>query len=244
MYEADLARSGGYRQLTGLRRGLRAAVAAGVSIIAGSGDSGPTGPDPAGRGYYRFRTVSWPTSDPLVTGVSGTTVHVTARGTLARPETVGRKGSYTGGGGLSAIFPRPAWQDRVAAVVGNRRGVVDVSMDDRAWAYIKVPGQPSSPGWSDAGGTSVSAPLFAGLVADAAQQAGHALGQINPALYRMHGPGDGITDITRGSNTDHGIPGYPTRPGYDLPTGIGTIASASRFVTALVRLEARRERRR
>jgi subtilase family serine protease len=122
-------------------------------------------------------------------------------------------------------------------VVGDHRGVVDVSMDDRAWAYIKVPGLPDSPGWSDAGGTSVSAPLFAGLVADAAQQVGHPLGLINPALYQMHGPADGILDITSGNNTDHGVPGYAAGLGYDLPTGIGTVGNAALFVPALARLD-------
>lgn len=241
-YEADLAASGDYRQLAGLRRGLRAAVASGVSVIAGSGDSGPTGPDPATGGFYRFRTVAWPTSDPLVTGVGGTAVRLTARGAPAGRPAAGRQDigghQYAGGGGLSAIFRRPAWQNRVAQV-GDRRGVVDISMDARAWACLGVPGQPGSPGWTSAAGTSVSAPLLAGLVADAAQQAGHSLGLINPALYQMHGSADGITDITRGTNTDHGVPGYPARPGYDLPTGIGTIASATRFVTALIRLAGR-----
>jgi subtilase family serine protease len=236
LYEADLARSGGYGQLAGLRAGLKAAVGAGVSVVAGSGDSGATGPDPAGRGYYRFRTVPWPTSDPLVTGVGGTTVDVTGRGTLARPETAGRQaGGFAGGGGLAAVFARPAWQDQVASVVGDRRGVVDVSMDARAWAYIRVPGLRASPGWFHAVGTSISAPLLAGIVADAAQLAGHRLGLINPALYRMRGPADGVLDITRGSNTDHGVPGYPAAPGYDLPSGIGTVGSAALFVPALAR---------
>jgi subtilase family serine protease len=199
--------------------------------------------DPATGGFYRFRAVAWPTADPLVTGVGGTTVRLAARGAPAGRPAAGRWDigghQYAGGGGLSAIFRRPAWQNRVARVVGDRRGVVDISMDARAWARLGVPGQPGSPGWTCAAGTSVSAPLLAGLVADAAHQAGHSLGLINPALYQMHGSADGITDITRGANTDHGVPGYPARRGYDLPTGISTIASATRFVSALVRLAGR-----
>jgi subtilase family serine protease len=238
LYEADLARSGGYGQLAGLRAGLKAAVGAGVSVVAGSGDSGPTGPDPAGRGYYPFRTVPWPTSDPLVTGVAGVNVDFTARGVIARPETVGRQGSgFAAGGGLSAVFPRPAYQDRVASVAGDRRGVVDVSMDARAWAYIRVPGLRNSPGWFYVSGTSVSAPLLAGIVADAAQLAGRPLGLVNPALYRMHGSADGVLDITHGTNTDHGVPGYQAAPGYDLPSGIGTVGNAALFVPALARLD-------
>ena len=119
--------------------------------------------------------------------------------------------------------------------VGDRRGVVDASMDTRAWAYIGVPGPRTSPGWAYVTGTSVSAPLLAGLVADAAQLAGHPLGLINPALYRMRGTADGVLDITRGSSTARGVPGYPAAPGYDLPSGIGTVGSAALFVPALAR---------
>jgi subtilase family serine protease len=238
-YEASLTACNASRELAGIRPGLQTAVADGVSVIAGSGDTGPTGPAPDG-GYFRFRTVPYPTSDPLVTGVGGTTVDYTSRGTLTRPETLGRQDfggqTFTSGAGLSALFPRPAWQDSVAAITGSHRGVVDVSMDALAWAYIKTPGVPSSAGWFWAGGSSVSAPLFAGLVADAAQQAGHPLGLINPALYQTHGPADGILDITHGSNTLHGVPGYSAGPGYDLPTGIGTISNATAFVTTLARL--------
>ena len=178
----------------------------------------------------------WPTSDPLVTGVGGTTVDITGRGAQARPRAAGRQpGGFAGGGGLPAVFPRPAWQDQVASVVGDRRGVVDMPVDARAWAYIRVPGPRTSPGWFHAVGTSVSAPLLAGLAADAAPLAGHPLGLINPALYRMRATADGILDITRGSNTARGVPGYPATPGYDLPSGIGTIGSAALFVPALAR---------
>jgi len=44
-------------------------------------------------------------------------------------------------------------------------------------------------GWGTAQGTSMSVPLFAALVADAAQLAGHRIGVLGPALYTLHGPG-------------------------------------------------------
>jgi subtilase family serine protease len=77
---------------------------------------------------------------------------------------------------------------------------------------------PGSPDWYHAGGTSISAPLFAGITADAVQFAGHRLGRLGPALYQMHGAGDGILDVTQGSNTDHGVRGYSAAPGYDALT--------------------------
>jgi hypothetical protein len=42
--------------------------------------------------------------------------------------------------------------------------------------------------------------------------------------------------ITTGTSTMPGHPGYQARPGYDLPTGIGTIGNATLFTTALARL--------
>ena len=56
----------------------------------------------------------------------------------------------------------------------------------------------------------------------------------------MRGPADGVLDITRGTNTAHGVPGYPAAPGYDLPSGIGTVGSAALFVPALARLARQR----
>ncbi len=228
-WEPVIAASGP-RALRQMRAGLVTAAARGVTVIAGSGDSGPT--FAAGNGWYRGRAVAWPTSDPLVTSVGETTAPG-GGGPLA----VRRHDGSTSGAGLSRLFPRPCWQDRVRQVVGSRRGVTDISMTGQAWAYLKIPGRPASPGWAGTGGSSVSAPLLAGIIADAAQQAGRPLGVINPALYQMRGPADGITDVTRGNDSAHGVAGYSAGPGYDLPTGIGTISDAAAFTTALGRLD-------
>ena len=114
---------------------------------------------------------------------------------------------------------------------------MDASTCSPAAAYTSTNDLPGrSPGWLYAGGTSIAAPLLAGAVADAAQAAGHPLGVLGPALYQMHGPGDGITGITSGNTSLPGIPGYPARPGYNLTAGIGTISSISLFSRALARL--------
>ncbi len=86
-------------------------------------------------------------------------------------------------------------------------------------------------GWGTSQGTSMST----ALAADAALAAGHRLGVLGPALYSLHGPADGLLDVTEGSDSIPGMPGWPARPGYDLPTGIGTVAAALPFVTALAR---------
>jgi len=229
-YEATITARGGAATLAGLRAGIITAAGRGVSVIAGSGDSGPTGPDGTG-GWYPRPTVAWPTSDPLVTGVGATTVPVPG-GPPPVVLTDPVRG-FAGGGGLSVLFPRPAWQDPDAAIAGNHRAVIDIAMTGLAWVYFARPG---GGGWQEGEGTSAAAPLLAGITADAAQLAGHPLGPLNPALYQLRGTADGITDVTEGSNADHGLPGYPAGPGYDLPTGIGTIGSAARFAAALARL--------
>ncbi|HEY1620770.1 MAG TPA: S53 family peptidase [Streptosporangiaceae bacterium] len=225
--------SGGPGALARLRAGLVTAAARGVTVIAGSGDTGPT--FATRRGWYPRRAVPWPTSDPLVTGTGETTVP--APGPDAAPPAEGRPYGTASGAGLSRLFGRPCWQDRVRDVTGSRRGVTDISMTGQAWVYVRTPGQPHSAGWNYAWGSSLSAPLLAGIIADAAQQAGRPLGVINPALYQMHGSADGITDVTRGNDSAHGVAGYSAGPGYDLPTGIGTISNAAAFTTALTRLD-------
>ncbi|MGH3125936.1 MAG: hypothetical protein ACRDND_33580, partial [Streptosporangiaceae bacterium] len=142
------------------------------------------------------------------------------------------------GAGLSALFPRPAYQDQVSGVVGDHRGVADVSMDCAMWVYALIPHDPQAPGWFSVCGSSPAAPMFAGIAALADQQAGHRLGPLNPLLYRLRGSRDGLLDITEGNDTDDGVRGYAARPGYDLASGVGTVGSAPAFTAALARLAA------
>jgi subtilase family serine protease len=227
--------------LMAARSGLEAAARAGVTVVTAAGDDG--GGQPSGPGGQPAPGVGWPASDPLVTAVGGTWLHADPAGNQTGPDTAWTLtcGGQAGGGGQSAAFGRPAWQDGVRAVTGARRGVPDVSMnaDPRTpvWVYItgnSLPGARS--GWSPAWGTSLATPLFAGVVADAAALAGHPLGPIGPALYRMRGPADGIADVTAGSTATAAVPGWPARPGYDLATGVGTVADVGSFTRALARL--------
>jgi subtilase family serine protease len=244
--ETALQSAGGYGALSPLRGGLEAAARTGVTMVADTGDFGATQPEDQNEGnLYPFPATLWPASDPLVTAVGGTRLHLDATGHRTSADTVfaSIKG-WAGGGGLSSLFSRPAWQDSASAVVGSHRGVADVSMDASScspvWAYTTtnaLPGQ--HPGWAEIFGTSVAAPLFAGIAADAAQVAGHRLGVLGPALYRMHGPADGMLDVTEGTTTTPAIAGYPALRGYDLPTGIGTVADAWKFASALARQDAR-----
>jgi subtilase family serine protease len=233
---------GSYRTLLSLRDGLQAAARAGVTVVAGTGDYGATQPEDTDPGtLYPFPVALWPASDPLAAAVGGTRLHTNASGNRVSADTAFASiGGIAGGAGPSAVFARPSWQNSVRAVVGSRRGVADVSMDASpcspvfAYASFSNPGG-QRPGWADIFGTSVAAPLFAGIVADAAQIAGHPLGVLGPALYRMYGPADGVMDVTEGTTTTPALHGYAARPGYDLPTGIGTVGNALAFATALAR---------
>ena len=49
-------------------------------VLAASGDSGAADVGPDGQTYYTFPVTSWPDSDPLVTGVGGTQLHLDANG--------------------------------------------------------------------------------------------------------------------------------------------------------------------
>jgi subtilase family serine protease len=234
-----------------------------VTVLAASGDSGAADVRLDGSTYYLTPQTSWPDSDPLVTGVGGTQLHFTRGpgGTAGRPAAAtvwndtydpaaaSFAGASTGpsplsgGGGLSVLFGRPAFQDGVRNVVGARRGVPDISMsaacDGAVVTYASFGGAPA--GWSPSCGTSEATPLFAGVIALADQLAGHRLGPVNSALYRLaaaHAPG--IVDVTKGNNSvsfrqggqRHTVRGFTAGPGYDLASGLGTV-NAALFVPEL-----------
>jgi subtilase family serine protease len=149
--------------LYGLRRGLQAAAARGASLPASTGDWGPTGLALDGIDVYPFQTVSWPASDPLVTAVGDTTLHLDGAGDRTSPDTAWSDvpiGNGAAGGGLSAAFGRPSYQDGVSTVVGGRRGLPDFSMSASCrslmitYSTYRPVGQA---GWNVACGTSEAA---------------------------------------------------------------------------------------
>jgi subtilase family serine protease len=244
--------------LLALRGAYEDAAAKGVTVLTASGDSGATDAT-AGSDNFTFPVTSWPDSDPLVTGVGGTKLSLDATGDHTAPDVVwndtfdvptqqfifGDNGpnALAGGGGKSIVFPRPDYQFPVANVVGSQRGVPDISMSGACNGSVNVfqsfGGQPA--GWYPTCGTSEATPLFAGIVALAAQRAGHPLGLINPALYFMsEARAPGIVDVTKGNNTvsfSQGgklvtVTGSAARHGYDLASGVGTI-DARLFVPEL-----------
>ena len=97
--------------------------------------------------------------------------------------------------------------------MGDHRGIADVSMDGSECSPVAVFQQALPPrGWGRSQGTSMATAIFAGLAADAAQVAGHRLGLLGPALYSLHGTADGRLDVTEGTDSMPGIPGWPAGP--------------------------------
>jgi subtilase family serine protease len=231
-----------------------------VTVLASSGDTGATGySNVAGTLLYTHPAVSWPASDPLVTGVGGTKLSLNTAGQRKAPDRVwndtynkslneaffGNAGPnpLAGGGGKSAIFSRPPYQNGVANVTGNARGVPDISMS-AACSGLVVTYQSfggAAPGWYVVCGTSEASPLFAGVVALADQVAGHSLGLINPALYALKAENaPGLVPVTMGNNTVsftqngklHTVHGSSASPGYSTVAGVGTV-NAALFVPEL-----------
>ncbi len=238
------------RSLLSLRGAYTEAAAHGVTVLAASGDSGAADLKFNETSYYLGPVTSWPDSDPLVTGVGGIQLHLSGAGSDAAAPSAwndtynraadqlvaGNSGPdpLAGGGGLSVIFGRPGFQAGVRSVVGDKRGVPDISMsgacDGSVDTYQSFGGQ--RPGWYPSCGTSEATPEFAGIVALADQVAGHPLGVINPYLYELSAHrAQGIVDVVSGNNTVsfrqngalHSVRGFTARPGYDLTSGVGTV---------------------
>jgi subtilase family serine protease len=240
-----------------LRFAFKDAAAHHITVLAGSGDAGATDYEHNLTDLYPYRVTSWPASDPLVTAVGGTQLHLDAEGNRTAPDNVWNDTALlgspaAGGGGLSTVFTRPFYQDGVSQIVGDARGVPDISMSAAVNGGVNVylgftsaAEGITAPGWYIIGGTSEATPLMSAIVSLADQVAGHPIGQINPSLYELgDGPGSGITDITSGNNSvtftntngvTYTVDGFNAVPGYDLASGLGTV-SAPRLVFQLAAL--------
>jgi kumamolisin len=201
----------------------------GESVFASTGDSGAfeclkavtwgTSPSP------QYVGAALPASAPGVTGVGGTHLSVRQDGSWY-DETVWEMPGRTmgSGGAASAFFSRPGWQN-APGVTGNMRSIPDVSADadgnSGASIYTTNPGGSA---WWEGGGTSQSAPIWAGMTALINQylksKGLKGAGFLNPALYHFAAttqPYPAFHDVTVGTNLY-----YPAGPGYDLATGLGT----------------------
>jgi len=246
---------------------LLEAATTGVTVMFSSGDSGD---DVAASG---IKQVALPASDSFATAVGGTSTEIGQDGSIVfqagwsnfysalssnawTPKPPGTFSSGSGGG-TSVVFSQPFYQ---VGVVPNKIAKYNGRTPMRAVPDVAMPGDPNTglrigetQQFSDGtyyatyrlGGTSLSSPLFAGVVADAVQYNGAAIGFINPLLYKNIDT-SAITDVTAPATPQATVrtnltkPSDPTSPltwllqtidvpttifaaaGYDDQTGVGT----------------------
>jgi kumamolisin len=207
---------------------LQAAAMIGMTVCAASGDDGAGDQMQDGRGHVNF-----PATSPFVLSVGGTMLTGTPPQEVVwwgAPGDRSVEGGGSSGGGVSTIFPRPAWQTvRVQSLNAGSidgRVVPDVSALAGEPLYDLILLGEDAPN----GGTSAATPLWAALLARVAatRPAGQQARFVTPLLYAAGAGGQpaGQTvcaDITSGNNRSPGIPnGYAAGPGYDAVTGWGT----------------------
>jgi subtilase family serine protease len=202
------------------------AEAQGMSIVFSSGDDGD---NLAATGKL---SGGFPDSSPLVTSVGGTSLAVGQTGQRLWETGWGTtqlnwSGSqwtgtfpgsflYGAGGGASRIYTKPSYQDGI--VPGTQRVEPDVALDadpQTGVLFTQTYARPNGgtqqvESWI--GGTSLSAPLMAGIASLADQAAGRPVGFLNTQLYALAGtgafsdvgPGNGRLAVLRNRLLDNG----------------------------------------
>ncbi len=219
-------------------------AAQGQSFFLASGDSGAF---PA--------AIDEPADDPYITIVGGTTLTTSAAGdwssevvwlTPAASDPIdGNTPEEASGGGVSTVYPIPAWQQGISMTASQgsttMRNLPDVSLVanniNLVWGNDFIG---SSTDFAE-GGTSLATPLWAGFIALVNQQAAAngqpPVGFVNPALYAIGKSTNYVScfhDITVGSNTNSSSPTkYQAVTGYDLCSGWGTMIG-SNLMSALL----------
>lgn len=186
-------------------------MAQGQTFFVSAGDSGA---QECGNGT---NTPSWPASSQYVVAVGGTELY-TSPNTVWQSETVW---SYTGGS-ASTFEPAPSWQKGVLGAYSQTyRGVPDIAFEASpdTGALITVDGKANQ----QYGGTSLAAPLAAGMWAHVLQTDGANLGFAAPMIYKVAQSSqvnyaDAFHDILSGSNN-----GYGATLGWDYTTGWGSV---------------------
>ena len=216
--------------LAPVRSALTKAHAHGTTAFDASGDlaglecrGGQDWSSPPGSSDIGLDSVA---SLPEMTNVGGTTLSTTKTGAwLAEQAWFDVPLTQGTGGGVSALFERPDWQRAAARQLDTshdptRRLTPDIAAVADPFTGVKIVlDQQNLVG----GGTSQSAPIWAGLTAVMTQyliaNGGHALGDLNPQLYRIAAgaPLPAFRDVTLGGNAVE-----TAQPGYDLVTGLGT----------------------
>ena len=243
---------------------FREANAQGQTIVGPGGDDGATDCDFGETIAIEGLAVDFPGSSPNVTSVGGSMFNEGsgvywsaangANGGSALtyiPETVWNEtalggGLAAGGGGASAYFSKPPWQSGTGVPADSARDVPDVVFNAASYhdGYLFCSRGFCTDGFEDSGnyvdvvgGTSVSTPALAGVLALLEQKTGSLIGNANPAIYGLANSSYASAvfhDIVSGNNDSPcaaGTPdcasggeiGYSATAGYDLASGWGSI---------------------
>jgi subtilase family serine protease len=169
----------------------------GVAQVVSSGDFG-------------FGPAEFPASWGSTIAVGGTSLSKTTTGW-------DENAWWGSGSGCSAWFDKPAWQHDAHCPMRTVADLSAVADPDPGFAVYDTFGIGSHAGWIRVGGTSLSAPLIAGMIGLAGNAA-----DLGSARY-IYQHRDGLTDVVGGSNGYCGGD-YLCRGkvGYDAPTGWGS----------------------
>lgn len=223
---------------------LAIAAAAGITYVSSAGDDGSLAcgnlvPDPPFPADALVPTPGMPSTQTWMTSVGGTNItldsanEIVSSGVwndMAWPTPVRPS---AGGGGQSAMVPRPWYQQGAGFPTGGGRLTPDISaFADLLPGYalyctVPAPNACGGAGWQFIGGTSAAAPLVAAGLALVNQsrvsESLPVLGFVNPLLYSVaQGPSGSIVDVTVGTNdleVNRGL--YTAGAGYDLASGWG-----------------------
>lgn len=241
---------GGASSLRSYSQEFAQMAAAGLSVLASSGDSGSNPQPGSGAGGYSSTNplaVNYPASDVSVTGVGGTEVQYVGNWSYAGDivwNEIAKDGSASGGG-VSSFFAKPSWQTGGSVLAGQTlRCVPDVSaisVGDLNSVNIGskfLPADATDVGVlvfiagsaSGRAGTSLSCPVWAAVAALINQARATSgmkpIGLLNPQLYPLQGTA-AFNDVTSGTNG-----AYSAGTGYDLCSGLGS-PNVANLITAL-----------
>jgi kumamolisin len=187
-----------------------------VSVLFAAGDELATG------GLSDRKVHVWfPASSPYAIGCGGTlTTLAPGEGSIATEE-VWKEGFSGTGGGISDVFPVPAYQSQLALPPSQNDGAVRRGVPDVACAAASTPGYRIVVGGVEMAldGTSAATPLWAALIAIANVARGEPVGRLNSVLYANPGA---FRPIIQGDNRVSGK-GYQAgpNPGWNACTGLG-----------------------
>jgi kumamolisin len=173
----------------------------GVIYFASAGDTG--------------HGVGYPAVSPYVVAAGGT--KLLRSGGMFIGEDYWDNCNGGGGGGISSVYARPAYQNVIQQIVGDHRGVPDMSADANPCTGPAMYDADGGYDWFQIGGTSVSAPYLAGVV----NGAGKLRTSTNSELTRIYKDYSNQKtykkEFRQVISTDLG----QCPPGWDICTGVG-----------------------